>query len=195
MAHEHDAHAGDEGHHAHDLEGVGVAVATVSSSRSIDDDPSGDRIVTAVEEAGFEVATRELIPDEYDVIQRSIDAFTRRDDVDVVITTGGTGVTPDDVTVEAVTALFEKELPGFGELFRRLSYEEIGTRTVGSRAIAGIADNVVVFCLPGSTDAVELGTESIIVDVAPHLAGLATPTPESADSAETDDAPDAGTSE
>jgi len=89
------------------------------------------------------------------------------------VTTGGTGVTPDDVTVEAVEPLFEKRLPGFGELFRRLSYEEIGTQAIATRATAGIADGVPVFCLPGSESAVRLGTEEIIVEVVGHLAGLA----------------------
>lgn len=162
-------------HHGDRADEMGVAVATVSTTRSVEDDHSGDAIIAIVEAAGFDVVTREVIPDDYDAIQRSVDALTRREDVDVIITNGGTGVTPDDVTVEAAGALFEKRLPGFGELFRRLSFEDIGTRTVGSRATAGIADSVVVFCLPGSPDAVRLGTESIIVEVAPHLVALAAP--------------------
>jgi molybdenum cofactor biosynthesis protein B len=89
------------------------------------------------------------------------------------VTTGGTGVTPDDVTVEAVQPLFDKRLTGFGELFRRRSEAEIGTRIVGTRAIAGIADSVPVFCLPGSQSAVELGMTEIILPEAGHLAGLA----------------------
>jgi len=96
-----------------------------------------------------------------------------RDDVDVVVTTGGTGVTPDDVTIEAVEPLFDKRLPGFGELFRTLSYDGIGTKVVGTRATAGIAEGVPVFCLPGSENAARLGTEEIVVAEASHLAGLA----------------------
>jgi molybdenum cofactor biosynthesis protein B len=82
-------------------------------------------------------------------------------------------VTPDDVTVEAVDPLLDKRLPGFGELFRRLSYDEIGTRVIGTRAVAGTADGVPVFCLPGSENAARLGAEELIVPEAPHLAGLA----------------------
>lgn len=171
--HAHHDHAHHD-HHAHDAETVGVAVVTVSSTRSLDEDPSGDYAVETVEDAGHEVVTRELIPDDFDRVQGTVNRLVGREDTDAVITTGGTGVTPDDVTPEAVRQLFEKELPGFGELFRRLSYEEVGTRTVGSRAIGGIADGAPVFCLPGSENAVRLGVEEIILPEVGHLAGLAT---------------------
>ncbi|WP_135823924.1 MogA/MoaB family molybdenum cofactor biosynthesis protein [Halorussus ruber] len=170
---------GDEGHdhadhhHAHDVETLGAAVVTVSSSRSLSDDPSGDTVVSGLEDAGHKVVSRDLIDDSYDGVQGTIDGLVGRDDVDIVVTTGGTGVTPDDVTIEAAQQLFDKELPGFGELFRSLSFEEIGTRIVGTRATAGIADGVVVFCLPGSENAARLGVEKIITEEAGHLAGLA----------------------
>jgi len=167
--HDHDHHD----HHHADIESVGAGVVTVSSTRSLDDDPSGDAIAAAFEDAGHDVATRELVGDEYDRVQSIVDRLVSREDVDVVVTTGGTGVTPDDVTVEAVRPLLEKELPGFGELFRRLSYDEIGTRVVGTRAAAGVADGVPVFCLPGSENAARLGAEDVIVPEAGHLAGLA----------------------
>jgi len=166
--HDHD----DHDHHAHDVESLGAAVVTVSSSRSLSDDPAGDAIVEAFEAAGHGVVSRDLIGDDYDGVQGSVDALIRRDDVDVVVTTGGTGVTPDDVTVEAVDPLFDKDLPGFGELFRSLSYEEIGTKIVGTRATAGVAEATPVFCLPGSENAARLGAEEIIVEEAGHLAGL-----------------------
>ena len=162
-----------DGHHRHDAETVAVAVVTVSSSRSLEADESGDWIVDAFEDAGHEVVVRELVDDEFDGVQGAVDRLVRREDTDAVVTTGGTGVTPDDVTPDAVDPLFEKHLPGFGELFRRLSYEEVGTRTVGSRAIAGIADGTVVFCLPGSENAVRLGTEAVILPELGHLVGLA----------------------
>jgi molybdenum cofactor biosynthesis protein B len=170
-----DDEGGEESHdhHHHDVETVRAAVVTVSSTRSLDEDDAGDAIQSAVEANGDELATRDLVRDDFDNIQAAIDALVGREDVDVVITTGGTGVTPDDVTVEAVRPLFEKELPGFGELFRRLSYDDIGTKVVGSRATAGVADGVPVFCLPGSEDAARLGTEEIILEQAGHLAGLA----------------------
>lgn len=173
--HGHDDHGHDDHdhHHAHDVDTLKAAVVTISSSRSLSDDPAGDAIVEGLEDAGNEVVSRDLIGDSYDGVQSSLDALVGRDDVDVVVTTGGTGVTPDDVTIEAASALFDKELPGFGELFRSLSFEEIGTRVVGTRATAGVADGVVVFCLPGSENAARLGVEEIIVEEAGHLAGLA----------------------
>jgi len=170
--HEHDSgHRHD--HHADDLDTLNVAVLTVSSTRTRDEDTAGGTIVTALEAEGHEIATRDVVQDAYDNVQSAVDRFVSRSDVDAVVTTGGTGVTPDDVTVEAVEPLFEKRLPGFGELFRRLSYEEIGTQAIATRATAGIADGVPVFCLPGSESAVRLGTEEIIVEVVGHLAGLA----------------------
>lgn len=169
---EHDHH-GDHGHHAHDVEELSAGVVTVSSSRETGEDPSGNAIIEILEDEGIELAHRELIPDDFDQVQQTVNNLTHRDDVDLIVTTGGTGVTPDDVTVEAVEALIGKTLPGFGELFRTLSYEEVGTRVVATRAIAGIADGVPVFCLPGSENAVRLGTREIIVEEASHLVGLA----------------------
>ncbi|WP_336135901.1 MogA/MoaB family molybdenum cofactor biosynthesis protein [Natronomonas amylolytica] len=186
-------HAGDhshDDHHHHDIHELGVAVLTVSSSRNIDEDAAGDAIIDTVTDAGHEMAVRELVTDDYDKVQGAVDRFVTRDDTDCVITTGGTGVTPDDVTIEAIEPLFEKRLPGFGELFRTLSYDDIGTKVVGTRAVAGVADGVPVFCLPGSESAVRLGTEEIIVEEAPHLAGLAKreEEPDDADEADLDDA-------
>lgn len=160
-------------HHHHDVDQVGVAILTVSSSRSLDDDPGGDAIRDAFESEGHTVATRELVRDSYDRVQGGVENLANRRDVGVVVTTGGTGVTPDDVTVEATRPLFDKELPGFGELFRRLSYDEIGTKVVGTRATAGVVDGVPVFCLPGSENAARLGSEEVILPEVSHLVGLA----------------------
>ena len=167
------AHDHSAGHHHADAEELGVAVVTVSTSRSLDDDPSGDAIEELVEGDGHEVVAHDLVADDLDGIQRAMLALTGREDVDIVITTGGTGVTPDDVTVEAVEPLFDKELPGFGELFRILSYEEVGTRALGSRATAGVSEGVPVFCLPGSENAVRTAIEELVLAEAPHLVGLA----------------------
>jgi len=177
--HDDHEHAGDEEatsdhHHHDDVSAVGAAVLTVSSTRSLDDDPGGDAVVDAFEADGHEVVTRELVTDSYDRVQAAVDNLVGRDDVDVVVTTGGTGVTPDDVTVDAARPLFGKELPGFGELFRRLSAEDIGAKVVGSRATAGVADDTLVFCLPGSEHATTLGTEDVILPEITHLVGLAT---------------------
>ncbi|ACM57521.1 MogA/MoaB family molybdenum cofactor biosynthesis protein [Halorubrum lacusprofundi] len=170
---QHDATHDDHDHHDHDADSVAIAVVTVSSSRSLDEDPSGDHVVAAFEDADHETVVRELIPDEYDSVQGTVDRLARRKDTDAVVTTGGTGVTPDDVTPEAVKGLFAKTLPGFGELFRRLSYEEIGTRTIGSRAIAGVVSATPVFCLPGSENAVRIGVDEVILPEIGHLVGLA----------------------
>lgn len=170
--HPHDDHGHD--HHAHDRSELGVGVVTISSSRSLDDDPSGDAIAEILESADHTVVTRELVRDSRDAIQSTVDNLVDRDDVGLVVTTGGTGVSPDDVTVEAVRPLLEKDLPGFGEVFRAESYDDIGTKVVGTRATAGIANGVPVFVLPGSENAVRLATAEIILPEAGHLAGLAT---------------------
>ncbi|GAA0527994.1 molybdenum cofactor biosynthesis protein B [Halorubrum aquaticum] len=193
--HDHDRHHdhhGHDHHHAHDAETIAVAVVTVSSSRSLEEDASGDRLVETFEDAGHEVVVRELVDDEFDGVQGAVDQLARREDTDAIVTTGGTGVTPDDVTPEAVDPLFQKELPGFGELFRRLSAEEVGTRTIGSRATAGVIDGTIVCCLPGSENAVRLGVEEIVLPEIGHLAGLADRGSESSDGSDGDDDSDGG---
>lgn len=159
------------GHHHHDLNEVAVAIVTVSSSRTPDDDPAGDAIEVAVEEHdGTHVGSRNLVPDDRgaiaDAIAVSVDA------ADAVVTTGGTGISPDDVTVEVASSRFQKELPGFGELFRRRSESDVGDRMIGTRATAGVVDRTPVFCLPGSENAARLGATLAVPQLA-HLAGLA----------------------
>ncbi|WP_328587659.1 MogA/MoaB family molybdenum cofactor biosynthesis protein [Halosimplex salinum] len=172
--HEGEHGSGSHGHaHGAEVDLLGVAVVTVSSTRTHEDDPSGDVIEAIVEAADHEVVTREILRDDLDGVQTALLNLTGRDDVDVVVTTGGTGVTPDDVTVEGARPLFDRELPGFGELFRILSYEEIGTRAMASRATAGMVDGVPVFCLPGSEAAARLGTEELVVEEMGHLVSLA----------------------
>ena len=163
----------DHDHHDHDVASVGAAVVTISSSRNLDSDPSGDAIRDLLEADGHRVVTREVIRDDRDRIQATVNQLVDRRDVDVVVTTGGTGVTPDDVTVEAVGPLFDKHLPGFGELFRRRSEESVGTKVIATRAAAGVVDAVPVFALPGSVDAVELGVEELLLPEVSHLVGLA----------------------
>jgi len=166
-------HPHDDGRDTSAIEDPGIAVVTVSSTHTAEDDASGDAIVAACGAAGGSVEARNLIPDDYDQIQETIGSLIDHPAVDVVVTTGGTGVTPDDVTTEAARPLFEKELPGFGELFRRYSEAEIGTRVVATRATAGIVDGTPVFCLPGSEHAAKLGIEEIVLPEAGHLVGLA----------------------
>jgi len=172
--HDHAGHShGDHGDSHAGAEQVGVAVVTISSTRTREDDPSGDVVESTLTTAGHDVATRDVIRDDLDGIQSAVAALAERSDVDAVVTTGGTGVTPDDVTVEAVAPLFDKELPGFGELFRILSYEDVGTKALASRATAGIVDDCVVFCLPGSEAAARLGVEELVAAEVGHLVGLA----------------------
>jgi molybdenum cofactor biosynthesis protein B len=176
--HEH-GESGTHDHHGHDLDRVTAAVFTVSSSRTLTDDAAGDAVQSAFEGAGHTVGTREVVDDDFENVRSAVESAVADESIDVVVTTGGTGVTPDDVTVEATAILFDKELAGFGELFRTLSREEVGTRVVGTRAVAGIVqrpegeDGVPVFCLPGSENAARLGSEEIVVPEASHLAGLA----------------------
>ena len=145
-------------HHSHDAEAVSFGIVTVSSSRTLAEDPTGDAIETAIEDAGHESVARSLVADDpaaiVDAVSDSLDAGA-----DVVVTTGGTGLTPDDVTAEAVGALFDREIPGFGELFRYLSYEEVGPMAMASRATAGVVDDRLVFCLPGSENAARTGRQ------------------------------------
>lgn len=152
---------------------LGYAVVTVAADGSLDADPVGDAAVDVIERVGDAVVTRELLAPSYDGIQQSIGALAKRSDVEAVVTAGGTGVEPTDVTVDAVDDLFEKRLPGFGELFRLLSHETEGTAVVRTRATAGIVGGVPVFCLPGDPGAVRRGTEEIVVAEAPKLAALA----------------------
>lgn len=173
--HDHDDERdGHDDHHHHDVETVGVAVLTVSSSRTLDEDPAGDAIESLVGDSeGAELVARELVGDSREAIGEAVDGFVGREDVDAVVTTGGTGITPDDVTIETVSERFEKELPGFGELFRRRSEAEIGTMVVGTRATAGVVAGTVVFALPGSENAARLGTRELVLPEVGHLAGLA----------------------
>ncbi|WP_254864142.1 MogA/MoaB family molybdenum cofactor biosynthesis protein [Halovivax gelatinilyticus] len=165
--------------HGHDvIDPLYVAIVTVSSSRATGeadpDDPGGDTIAACFEAEGHEVRERVLVRDDYAAIRSAVRSLVSDREIDVVVTTGGTGVTADDVSPEATASLFERELPGFGELFRMLSWEEVGTRAMASRATAGIAVDTPVFCLPGSTNACRTACEQLIVPEAPHLAGLAT---------------------
>ncbi|MEF8781951.1 MAG: MogA/MoaB family molybdenum cofactor biosynthesis protein [Haloarculaceae archaeon] len=163
----------DDHHHHHDAESVTFGVLTVSSSRDLAGDASGDAIVAAVESDGHSVEVRDIVADEEAAIRGRVEEFVARSEVDAVVTTGGTGVTPDDVTVEAVRSLFDRDLPGFGEQFRARSVEEVGPHAMISRATAGVADRTPVFCLPGSQQAAEFGATELILPVVSHVVGLA----------------------
>ncbi|HXZ84617.1 MAG TPA: molybdenum cofactor biosynthesis protein B [Myxococcota bacterium] len=150
---------------------VGCAVLTVSDSRTTADDSSGQALRAQLEAAGHRVVEHAIVPDEREAIQFAVLRALARGDVDAVIATGGTGVSPRDVTPEAIAPLVEKELAGFGELFRMLSFQEIGPAALLSRALAGTTAGKAVFVLPGSSGAVKLGMERLIVPELAHLIG------------------------
>lgn len=143
---------------------VRIAVLTVSDTRGLADDRSGDTLVARLTEAGHILADRAIVRDDADLIVARLHGWIDDAQVDCVITTGGTGVTGRDVTPEALARVWDKEIPGFGELFRWLSYAKIGTSTVQSRATAGVARGTYLFALPGSTGAVKDGWDGILRD-------------------------------
>ncbi len=142
-------------------------VLTISDTRTPENDPSGDAIAEALTFAGHEVSGRTLVPDDPAAVRSAIVLATLH--ADAIITTGGTGVTARDSTYEAVGALLEKHLDGFGELFRMLSYEQVGAAAMLSRSCAGTIGRTVVFTLPGSTKAVQLALEKLIIPELPHI--------------------------
>lgn len=145
-----------------DFTPLNIAVLTISDSRSPAEDVSGNSLVTLLAEDGHRLAGRDIVHDEADLIVARLHNWIDDPDVDVVVTTGGTGVTGRDVTPEALGRLDGREIPGFGELFRWLSYEKIGTSTIQSRACACVVRGTFVFALPGSPGAVVDGWEGIL---------------------------------
>ena len=132
---------------------INIAILTVSDTRTVESDKSGDLLKARIEGNGHRVVARSIVKDEIEVIQTEVKQWIESPSIDVVISTGGTGLTGRDVTPEAFKEIFEKEIEGFGELFRWLSFKKIGTSTIQSRAIAGVAGGTYIFALPGSTGA------------------------------------------
>jgi molybdenum cofactor biosynthesis protein B len=143
---------------------VRIAVLTVSDSRSLADDKSGDTLVERLVGAGHELAARKIVKDDRAVIADQFLTWAHEDDIEVVISTGGTGVTGRDVTPEALFDVAEKRIDGFGELFRWISFQKIGTSTVQSRADAGVVHGTYIFVLPGSPGACRDGWNEILKD-------------------------------
>jgi molybdenum cofactor biosynthesis protein B len=162
-------------HHDHDVEAVGLALVTISTSRTEQTDAAGDAIVAAIEDtADVTLADRRLVGDDADAIESTLRDLASDPGVDAIVTTGGTGITPDDVTIDVARELFDAELPGVGEHFRRLSIEAVGTRAIATRATAGVVEGTPIFCLPGSEDAARLGIEEIVLPEVAHLVAMAT---------------------
>jgi molybdenum cofactor biosynthesis protein B len=141
---------------------VSVAVLTVSDTRTSETDTSGDYLQAALEREGHQLGDRKLVIDDVYLMRAMVSAWIADPAIEVVLTTGGTGFTGRDSTPEALAPLFDKHIEGFGELFRQLSFDEIGTSTVQSRCLAGLANNTAIFCLPGSTGACKTGWQKII---------------------------------
>ena len=154
-------------HRAAGVAGVLCAVLTISDTRTPETDTSGRAIAALLEEAGHRVGRRQILRDEPDLVRAAVQADLGM--VDAIVTTGGTGITSRDSTYEAIAALFEKRLDGFGELFRALSYQEIGSAAMMSRAAAGVARRTVIFMLPGSENAVHLALTKLIVPELGHV--------------------------
>lgn len=146
---------------------VGIAVMTVSDTRTKLTDTSGGYLVGAVEAAGHRLAAREIVPDDADAIASLAQAWINDPSVDVIISTGGTGLTGRDVTPEAMQPLFDKNIDGFSAVFHRVSFDKIGLSTMQSRACAGVAGGTFIFCLPGSGGAVRDGWSVIAPQLDP----------------------------
>ena len=141
---------------------LNLCVLTISDTRTPENDTSGDYLVLSLGQAGHTLAERRIVKDNRYVIRAIVAQWIADDDIQGVLVTGGTGFTGRDSTPEAILPLLDKEMPGFGEMFRVLSYEEIGTATLQSRAFAGLSNNTFVFCLPGSTSACRTAWEKLI---------------------------------
>ena len=149
---------------------ISCAVITVSDTRNIATDESGRLIKELLKASNHQVSCYEIIPDESVFIRQTVEQVIHKEDVEAVMISGGTGISYRDVTIESIKPLFEKELPGFGELFRFLSYQyDIGTASILSRATCGIANNRIIFSLPGSLKAVQFAMEKIILAELGHM--------------------------
>jgi len=141
---------------------VRIAVLTVTDSRTLKTDTSGDILAERIDSAGHKLAARDLVADDVDAIQIIVTRWMKDPEIDVVISTGGTGLTGRDVTPEAIRPLFEKELEGFSVIFHQVSFESVGLSTLQSRATAGLAQSTFIFALPGSNGAVKDGWDKVI---------------------------------
>ncbi len=138
------------------------ALLTISDTRTLADDKSGDYLASAITRANHLLAARGIVRDDIYAIRATVSAWISDTDIQTIITTGGTGFTGRDSTPEAIEVLLDKQIGGFGELFRQISYDEIGSSTIQSRALGGLANGTLIFCLPGSSNAVKTGWEKIL---------------------------------
>ena len=145
-----------------DFVSINIAVITISDSRTIENDTSGDTLEKRIKDSGHNMLKRIIIPDDVQQIKDTLETMSKDEEVDCIITTGGTGLTGRDTTPEAVKEIASKHIDGFGELFRQVSFEKIGTSAIQSRAVAALINSTYVFCLPGSTGACKDGWDEIL---------------------------------
>ena len=143
---------------------LNIAVLTVSDTRSVENDSSGDLLASSLQAAGHSLAIRAIVKDDIYQIRAQLSTWIADKNIHVVLITGGTGFSGRDSTPEAVSVLFDKTIEGFGELFRQISYQEIGSSTIQSRAVAGLANNTAIFCMPGSNNACKTAWDKIIAE-------------------------------
>lgn len=141
---------------------LNIAVLTLSDTRTLAEDRSGDTLVSLLEESGHQLAARDIIPDDVYKMRAVVSQWIADPGIQVILTTGGTGFSGRDSTPEAMRPLFDTEIEGFGETFRQVSFQEIGSSTIQSRALAGLANRTAIFCLPGSTGACKTAWNSIL---------------------------------
>ncbi len=141
-----------------------ISILTISDTRTEENDTSGQTLVSRLKEVGHVLIEKCIVPDDKYKIREIVSRWIANDGIDVIITTGGTGLTGRDGTPEAILPLFDKEIEGFGELFRSISFQEIHTSTVQSRAVAGVSNGTYIFCLPGSSGACRTGWDKILKD-------------------------------
>jgi molybdenum cofactor biosynthesis protein B len=158
-----------ETHRATAPQSVACVVITVSDTRTIENDTGGGTVISLLEAAGHQLVAREIVRDEPDVIRNVIERYSGRADVEAILLTGGTGLSARDQTYETVTAMFTKRIDGYGELFRMLSYQEIGAAAMLSRAVGGLIRSKILLTMPGSPNAVRLAMEKLILPELGHL--------------------------
>ena len=142
---------------------INIAIVTISDTRDLDNDKSGDVLAQRIEHSGHNIIARIIVKDDFKQITQLFQSLINNEKIDVVISTGGTGLTGRDITPEVMKTLFEKSIDGFGEMFRWLSYSKIGTSALQSRALAGVTNGTYIFCLPGSPSACKDGWDDILV--------------------------------
>jgi molybdenum cofactor biosynthesis protein B len=154
---------------------VRCAVLTVSDSRTVDTDRSGALLIARIKASGHALVAYDIVHDEPDCVRARVSEHAKNGGVDVVLVNGGTGIAPRDTTYEAISSLLERRLDGFGELFRTLSFEEIGAAAMLSRAVAGVVGSTAIFSMPGSTAACSLAADRLILPELGHIVGLLRP--------------------